>query len=56
MLDAQNEAIFILAKKNTGSPEDRRASCGRRSRSLSAGGNQAGSHPSTLQRRHDAGL
>lgn len=30
-------------------PEDRRASCGRRSRILSAGGNQAGSHPSTLR-------
>ena len=31
------------------SPQERRASCAHRSRSLSAGGTPAGSHPSTLQ-------
>ena len=41
---------FYWEEKKGVTPEDRRASCGHRSRSLSADGNLAGSHPSTLQR------
>lgn len=41
---------LIQLEESIRSPQGRRASCELRNRILSEGGNQAGSHPSTLQR------